>query len=153
MDLLIEAISHLQNHGQTYGQLSDEQWLMEVKQFLLPADHFVAGFIATRLPIWQKFFDHFGWTAKAHEIIDWLMKGLAVRWVPVIAESQQQHPRYEHRLQLVRALLARTVGKKNVGSLIGGSEPHQVHFWNAPSVQQHYRFVKEQIEGLISIRS
>ncbi len=63
-----QAIAILQNKGQMLD-LPDHQWLDYVKSFLLPLPHFRAGFISTRIHVWQLYFHTFGETAKSAKIL------------------------------------------------------------------------------------
>ena len=128
---------------------SDDEWLDEVKAFVLPVDLFQAGFISTRHAVWQKYFDQTGWTTKARHIVGWLTKGLSITFVPIDAECQTKHPRFEERLKLVRNLLEKNVGRAAVQELLMGSQPHQVHFKNRISVKQHIEFVVDTIQQLL----
>ena len=149
MGLLLEALDDLRNEQHPYGDMSDEEWLDQVKAFCLPVDLFQAGFISTRQAVWQKYFNTVGWTAKAKLIVDWLAKGLSIKFVPVDADCQTKHPRFEERLKLVRNLLERNVGRAAVQDLLTGSQPHQVHFKNRVSVKQHIEFVADTIQQLL----
>ena len=129
--------------------MADDEWLSRVKVFLLPPDLFQAGFISTRLAVWQKYLDVTGWTARAKLIVDWLANGLSIRFVPIDAGCQAKHPRFEERIMLVRTLLEKTVGRAATQELLSGNQPHQVHFKNRVSVKQHVDFVAAETQQLL----
>ena len=101
------------------------------------------------LEVWQYYFQHFGMTAKAQQIVQWLQHGLDVHWVPYDAAIQQKHPRFRKKVQLVRELLHHTVGTQGVEPALQGKEPQQVHFTNRVSVGMHEEFVDGAICELL----
>lgn len=101
--------------------MTDDEWLACLHSFLLPLEHFRAGFASTRLEVWQYYFQHFGMTAKAKQVVQWLQHGLDMHWVPYDAASQQKHPKYHKKVQLVRKLLHHTLGAQGVTRYHGGA--------------------------------
>lgn len=149
LDLMHQAIAMLLGTLPDLPEMSDEAWVAHVKSMLLPLEHFRAGFISTRIDSWQLYFQQFGMTAKARQILQWLEHGLDISWVPVDSLSQQKHPRYAKKVELVRALLTKTVGAEQVASKLQGSEPQHVHFQNRASVSIHAEFVDDNIKELL----
>lgn len=149
--LLRAAISELLGAPNVQEGLADADWLKSVKSFLLPVESFRAGFISMRIDTWQMYFETFGWTAKSKAVLHWLEHGLNVNWVPVQATCQQRHPRFAKRLELVKALLTKTVGESHVASKLSGAEPQHVHFQNRVSVGMHFEFVAGEIQELLRI--
>ena len=78
MQLMKQAISMMEGTQPRLPDMSDDEWLAFVHSFLLPLQHFRAGFISTRLEVWQYFFQHFGMTAKAKKVLGWLQHGLDI---------------------------------------------------------------------------
>ena len=146
MALLLEALEALQHGQHPSGDLSDADWLSAVHAFLLPPQLFQAGYISTRLTVWQRYFDVMGWTAKAKLIVDWLARGLRINFVPIHADCQQRHSRFHDRVMQVRNLLDRNIGSAATPALLMGSQPHQVHLKNRVSVEQHREFVAAKIQ-------
>ena len=149
MALLLEALDELQHKQHPLDDLSDADWLSTVHAFLLPPELFQAGYISTRLAVWQKYFDVMGWTAKAKLIADRLARGLRIKFVPIHADCQQRHSRFHERVMQVRNLLDRSVGSAATPKLLMGSQPHQVHLKNRVSVEQHREFVAAEIQELL----
>ena len=141
MHLMKHVIDMLDGAQPPLPNMTDEDWLAYVHSFLLPLNNFRAGFISTRFEVWQLYFQHFGMTSKAKRILQWLQHGLGICWVPHDASSQQKHPRYNKKVQLVRKLLHKTFGAQGVDSALHGAEPQQVHFKNRVSVGMHEEFV------------
>ena len=130
----------------------DEQgWQEDVQSLLQHPEDFLAGFISTRLPVWQLYFQRFGMTKRAKEILHWLDDGLSICWVPFNDWHQIRHPRFNQRLQLVKRLLANTVGEDLVDEYLEGSEPKQVRFKNRVSVQMHREFVAAELQALLQV--
>lgn len=58
-----------------------------------------------------------GVSKNTKQILDWLENGVEIEWVPVHAESQQEHPRYSQRVglvSLVKELSAQAIGREQV---------------------------------------
>ena len=149
MQLMIHAIAMLEGVQPRLPDMTDDEWLACVHSFLLPLQHFRAGFASTRLDVWQHYFQHFGMTAKAKHILQWLQHGLDIQWVAFDAVSQQKHPRYKKKVHLVRELLHHTVGPPGVEPALHGTQPQQVHFANRISVGMHEEFVDGAIQDLL----
>ena len=127
--------------------MADDERLASVHSLLFPLEHSRAGFISTRLEVWQYYIQRFGTTAKAQQILQWLQHGLNVHWVSCDAAIQQKHPRYRKKVQLVRELLHHTsaVGSQGVEPALQGKEPQRVHFTNCISVGMR----EELVDGAI----
>jgi len=149
LQLMIQAIDMLEGLQLGLPDMTDQEWLACVNGFLLPLKNFRAGFASTRLDAWQHYFLHFGMTAKAKQILQWLQQGLDIRWVACDAASQQKHPRYNKKIQLVKKLLHHTVGPQGVEAAMQDTEPQQVHFANRISVGMHEEFVDGAIQDLL----
>ena len=149
LHLIQQAISMLEGVSPPLPDMIDEDWLAYVHKFVLPLQHFRAGFISTRLAVWQCYFKHFGLTAKAKQILQWLQHGLDIHWVPYDAASQHKHPKYHKRLQLIRELLRKTVGAHRVEAALHGNMPQQVHFSNRVSLGMYEEFVDSAIQDLL----
>ena len=144
LDLMHHAIAMLIGDAPGPQDMPDAQWLQHVNSILLPLEHFRAGFISSRIDSWRLYFQQFGLITKAQQILQWLEYGLDISWVPVDAPTQQLHPRYAKRLELVKALLAKSLGAEQ--SKLQGNQPQQVHFQNRVSVSIHAEFVDESIK-------
>ena len=149
MLLIRQAIDMMEGLQPRLPGMADDEWLAFVQSFLPPLECFRAGFMSTRLEVWQCYFQHFGMIAKAKQILQWLRHGLDIHWVPHDASSQQTHPKYRKKVQLVRELLQKTVGAQGVEPALHGSEPLQVHFSNRVSVGMHEEFVDGAINDLL----
>ena len=149
LELMHHAIAMLKGDAPGPPDMPDAQWLRHVTTMLLPLEHFRAGFISSRIDSWRLYFQHFGLTTKARQIPQWLEDGLDISWVHIHATSQQLHPRYAKKLELVKALLAKTLGVEKVASRLQGNRPQQVHFQNRVSVSMHAKFVDESIQELL----
>ena len=121
MQLMKQAIDMLEGTQPELPEMTDTEWLACVHSFLLPLEYFKAGFASTRLDVWQHYFEHFGMTAKAKQILQWLQHGLDIKWVPYDAESQQRHPKYRKKVQLVGKLLHQTPGPQGVDPALQGN--------------------------------
>ena len=146
-----QALTELSAELPTSDELTNQEWLAMVEQFLLPAEHFTAGYISTRQPLWREYFQTFGMTAKAKEILQWLAFGLDIKSVPVDSPCQHLHPRFAKRLALVQKLLEKTVGKDQVVGKLSGREPQQVQFRNRVSVQPYNDFAASEIATLVKL--
>ncbi len=87
-----------------------DDWAQHIHSIVLQPEAFKAGFISSRLPVWEFYFDKFGWSSKTKEVFTWLKEGLQCQWVPVDHPAQLKHPRYHKRLSLVHDLLVQTLG-------------------------------------------
>ena len=150
MHLMQQAIAIIEGVQPPLPDMADDEWLACVHTFLLPLPQFRAGFISTRVEVWQCYFEHFGMTAKAQQILQWLQHGIDIHWVPHDAVCQQKHPKYRKRLQLVRELLHKTVGADGVEPALQGNEPQQVHFSNRVSLGMHEEFVDSTMHELLA---
>lgn len=148
LHLMQQAIALLQNKGQM-PDLPDHQWLDYVESFLPPLPHFRAGFISTRIHVWQLYFRTFGKTAKSIKILSWLHHGLDINWVPYDAPCQQSHPRYKKKVQLIKQLLKETVGDQHVAKKLQGRQPQAMQLKNSVSASMHEEFVDKTIQDLL----
>jgi len=106
------------------GLLSPQSWAEEVDSFLLKPESFVAGFISTRVELFRRYFLSAGpFTSAAKQVLKWLAHGLTIEWTAVDSPSQQFHPRYKKRLQIVKGMLRSAVGPTRAVQLLQGSEP------------------------------
>ena len=125
----------------------------EVKEKLLfKAESFTAGFISSRLSLFELYFKSAGTlTANALTILRRLQEGLPIAWVSHDHRAQQQYPRYAARLKLVGEVLLQTVGPVKLAGSLEGSESQAVHFKNIVSVQQHRNFVSDELRCKLAL--
>ena len=151
--MMREALSRLELHSnlEAVDASSHAEWAQQVHSIVLQPESFKAGFISTRLPVWQIYFDKYGWTSKAKMVCSWLKDGFNVQWVPIHHPSQLKHPRFQKRLKLVQDLLIKTVGPDRAMLALAGKEPQEVVFQNRVSVRIHRDFVAAELSQLLLI--
>lgn len=82
--------------------MSDQEFMLTVKTFLLDLAQFVAGSTTHHLLAWQELFSTFGLTSKAAAVLQWIEHGVSFDFVHPLSEVQKSHPRFNERLQLVQ---------------------------------------------------
>jgi len=144
IDLLEHAMFTLtQGH---YQDMSEANFKGAMEAVLLNSVDFSAGYISERLPVWEAYFKRFGGGSKTQEVSALLREGVKIRWVPAFSPCQQAHPRYEKRLERVRAMLSQTVGPQRVEAMLAGEGPQEVRFKKRMSVEQNLEFVSNQLQ-------
>lgn len=77
----------------------------------------------------------------------WFRDGVKLRFVGVNHQSHQHAPQFTQKMEAVRGMLSKALGKEDVEQYLTRPTPHAIQFPNHKSVENYARFVQEELES------
>lgn len=84
-------------------------------------------------------------------MLDWTAHGVKLEFVNPFAPGQDKHPCFKQKLQVVQSLLHNTVGPEATPNMLNRDKPAPVRFANRVSCSIYNKFVRENIQELVSV--
>ena len=126
----------------------DDHWLARMLECAPDPKSFRAGRMHGCVPVLEEYFAISGNKSRnASKVVSWFRDGVKFRFVGVYHQSHKHAPQFTQKMEAVRSMLAKAVGKDDVQQYLTGPTPHAVQFPNHKSVDTYARFVQEELES------
>lgn len=149
---IIDSVKSLGQFNNGDADISRADYFTRLTECLLDYKSFSAGFISSRVKIFETYFKAFGMQTKDKKVVKWLKDGVEILWTNPFAISQQVHPRYRQKVIRVQKMLSK-LNLPNSLDWFSGNRPKSVHLPNSSTVTQYAEFVRGEIDGLLKVGS
>lgn len=131
-----------------FQQESDQTWLNRMLSYAPDPSAFTAGRMHACVSVLQEYLESQGKKSRvATNVIKQFREGVKFKFVGTEHPSQAKAPQRRQKMEAVRSMLGKAVGKESVDEYLTGNTPHPIQFPNHRSVREYEDYVAAELEA------